>query len=471
MIGRTSETEELQRLYDSNESEFVAIYGRRRVGKTYLVKETFDGRFTFLHTGLANIETRGQILHFFKSLRDFGYTERRCPQNWFEAFDALEALLQKSPMKRKVVFIDELPWMDTSRSDFITALGSFWNEWASARKDVLFIICGSASSWIIKKIFRNRGGLHNRVTARMALRPFTLRECELFARDRELDMTRKDIVECYMALGGIPYYWKALHRGKSLAQNLDMMFFDEVAPLRDEFNDLYSSLFKNASGYKKIVEALATKKIGMSRSEIAELTGIHATGRLSDMLDTLVASGFLRWYRGYGKKKRDGIYQLIDNFTLFHFRFLTPPPTDEHFWSATLASQAQAVWRGLAFERVCLQHLAQIRRALGVGSIHVEAYGWQFRGNETYPDGVQIDMILERADNVINICEVKYSANPFAIDKAYDAELGRKAATFAGVTGTKKALHLTLVTANGLVRNQYSGRVQSQVVLDDLFDA
>ena len=177
MIGRTSEIEELQRLYDSRESEFVAIYGRRRVGKTYLVKETFDGRFAFLHTGLANIETRGQILHFFKSLRDFGCTERRCPKNWFEAFDALEALLQKSPMKRKVVFIDELPWMDTSRSDFITALGSFWNEWASARKDVLFIICGSASSWIIKKIFRNRGGLHNRVTARMSLRPFTLREC------------------------------------------------------------------------------------------------------------------------------------------------------------------------------------------------------------------------------------------------------------------------------------------------------
>ena len=471
MIGRTSEIEELQRLYDSKESEFVAVYGRRRVGKTYLVKETFEGRFAFLHTGLANIETRGQILHFFKSLKAFGYTERRCPRNWFEAFDALEALLRKSQMKRKVVFIDELPWMDTSRSDFITALGSFWNEWASARKDVLFIICGSASSWIIKKIFRNRGGLHNRVTARIALRPFTLRECELFARDRELGMTRKDIAECYMALGGIPYYWKALQRGKSLAQNLDMMFFDEMAPLKDEFNDLYSSLFRNAAGYKKIVEVLATRKIGMSRSEIAELTGIHGTGRLSDMLDTLVASGFLRWYRGYGKKKRDGIYQLIDNFTLFHFRFLAPPPTDEHFWSTTLASQTQSVWRGLAFERLCLQHLAQIRRALGVGSIHVEAYGWQFKGNETYPDGVQIDMILERADNVINICELKYSANPFAIDKSYDAELGRKAATFAGVTGTKKALHLTLVTANGLVKNQYSSRVQSQVVLDDLFDA
>ena len=471
MIGRKAEIEELQRLYDSKESEFVAIYGRRRVGKTYLVKETFDGRFAFLHTGLANVGTRGQILHFSKSLRDFGSTERRCPKNWFDAFDALDKLLEKSPMKRKVVFIDELPWMDTSRSDFISALGAFWNEWASARKDVLFIVCGSASSWIIKKIFRNRGGLHNRVTARIGLRPFILRECELFAMDRELDMTRKDIAECYMALGGIPYYWKELHRGRSLAQNLDRLFFDETAPLKGEFEDLYSSLFKNAAGYKKIVEALATKKIGMTRSEIAESTGLGGTGKLSDMLETLVASGFLRWYRGYGKKKRDGIYQLIDNFTLFHFRFLVPPPTDEHFWSTTLASPSQAVWRGLAFERLCLQHLPQIRRALGVGSIHVEAYGWQFGGNETFPDGVQIDMILERADNVINICEAKYSANAFAIDKAYDAELRRKAATFAGVTGTKKALHLTLVTANGLVRNQYSSRVQSQVGLDDLFDS
>ena len=338
-----------------------------------------------------------------------------------------------------------------------------------ARKDIVLIVCGSAAAWMVKNLFRNRGGLHNRVTARICLQPFTLGECEMFATDRGLGMSRADIAECYMALGGIPYYWRYLARGMSLAQNLDRLCFAVDAPLKGEFDELYSSLFRDAISYKKVVAALAKKKIGMTRLELIEALDISTTGRLSEILKTLEASGFIRSYRSYGAKKKNAIYQLTDPFTLFHFRFLETPSTDEHFWSSTLSSPAQAAWRGLAFERLCLLHLPQVRRALGVGSIHVEAYGWSFKGDETYPDGVQIDLVLERADNVINICEMKYSANVYAIDKAYDSALGRKIATFAGVTGTRKAIHLTLVTANGLLRNQYSGRVQSEVVLADLF--
>jgi len=468
MIGRTKEIEELNRLYESDESEFVAVYGRRRVGKTYLVRETFSDRFAFHHTGLPNATKHQQLVHFKESLAAAG-ARVKTPRNWFEAFHVLREVVARSAFRRKVVFIDELPWMDTAKSDFLMALETFWNEWASARKDIVLIVCGSAAAWMVKNLFRNRGGLHNRVTARICLQPFTLGECEMFATDRGLGMSRADIAECYMALGGIPYYWRYLARGMSLAQNLDRLCFAVDAPLKGEFDELYSSLFRDAISYKKVVAALAKKKIGMTRLELIETLDISTTGRLSESLKTLEASGFIRSYRSYGAKKKNAIYQLTDPFTLFHFRFLETPSTDEHFWSSTLSSPAQAAWRGLAFERLCLLHLSQVRRALGVGSIHVEAYGWSFKGDETYPDGVQIDLVLERADNVINICEMKYSANVYAIDKAYDSALGRKIATFAGVTGTRKAIHLTLVTANGLLRNQYSGRVQSEVVLADLF--
>lgn len=468
MVGRLKEIEELNQLAESGESEFVAVYGRRRVGKTYLVRETFADRFAFCHTGLPNATKRQQLAHFKKSLESFGY-EGSAPSDWASAFDALRTILSKCVLRRKVVFIDELPWLDTAKSDFLMALESFWNEWATARKDIVLVVCGSAAAWMVKNLFRNRGGLHNRVTARIYLQPFTLGECEKFAEERGLGMSRRDIAECYMILGGIPYYWRYLIRGLSLAQNIDRLCFAIDAPLRHEYDELYASLFGNALLYKKVVSALAVKKVGMTRLELFEALGCVATGKLTEVLGTLEASGFVRSYRSFGAKKKNSIYQLTDPFTLFHFRFLDPAPSDECFWSSTVMSPAQSAWRGLAFERLCLLHLTQIRRALGIAAIHTEAYGWSFRGDEVYPDSVQIDLVLERADNVINICEMKYVSSAFAIDKAYDKALGRKVATFAGVTKTKKAIHVTLVTANGLVRNAYAGQVQAEVTLADLF--
>lgn len=468
MIGRIKESDELNRLYESDESEFIAVYGRRRVGKTYLIREVFADRFAFHHTGLPNTTKRKQLSHFKESLVASGYGGMM-PKDWFSAFHALQEVVAKSTLRRKVVFIDELPWMDTAKSDFLMALEVFWNEWASARKDIVLIVCGSAAAWMVKNLFRNRGGLHNRVTARICLQPFALGECEAFAAERGLGMSRSDIAECYMAFGGIPYYWRYLARGMSLAQNIDRICFAIDAPLKHEFEELYASLFNDASAYRKVVAALAGKKAGMTRLELLDALGIAVTGKLTETLETLEASGFIRSYRSYGAKKKNTIYQLIDPFTLFHFRFLETPSSDEHFWSSTLASPAQAVWRGLAFERLCLLHLPQIRKALGIGSVHVEASGWSFKGDATYPAGVQIDLVIDRADNVINICEMKYSANVFAIGKAYDGILGVKMATFTGVTKTRKAVHLTFVTANGLLKNSYSSRVQSEVVLSDLF--
>lgn len=469
MIGRKEEIELLRRLLDSDESEFVAVYGRRRVGKTYLIRETFDGRFSFVHTGLPRGNRRQQLVHFARSLESFGGGTVRIPQNWFAAFDALKGLLARTPSGRKVVFIDEMPWMDTPKSDFMMALESFWNEWASARKDVLLVVCGSAASWMVKNLFRNRGGLHNRVTARLFLQPFTLQECEQFAAERGLSMGRRDLAECYMALGGIPYYWRYLAKGLGVAQNFDQMFFAQGAPLREEFDELYSSLFKHAEIYKSVVSALATKKMGMTRRELVEALNLSSAGKLTDALDTLESSGFVRSYRFLGRRSRETTYQLIDCFTLFHFRFLDGRVRDERYWSSTISSSGQSVWRGLSFEMLCLLHFRQIRAALGVAGVHAEAYSWRHQGDDTYPHGVQIDLLIDRADNVINVCEMKWCAGKFAIDRAYEALLKNKVATLSGVTGTHKSIHLTLVTTDGVLRNQYAGCVQSEITLDDLF--
>ena len=469
MIGRLEEQKELNRLYSSKESEFLALYGRRRVGKTYLVRETFEGRFTFCHTGKSDGGLRDQLRHFRKSLEEFSTGRIAVPINWDEAFDSLKRVITSSNEKRKVVFIDELPWMDTPRSRCLSALESFWNEWASARKDVLLIVCGSAASWMVKNLFRNRGGLHNRVTARMCLMPFCLGECEKFAEEQSLSMSRSEIAEAYMVFGGIPYYWRQLRPGKSLPQNIDAMFFRENAPLRGEFDELYKSLFGKAAAYEKVVEVLAEKKAGMTRAEIVSSAGRGLSGILTGILGTLEWSGFIRRYRAVGRRKRDGIYQLIDNFTLFHFRFLRGATSDENFWQSTALSPARATWKGLSFERLCLQHLRQIRAALGISGVHVEAYAWNHVPDDTCPVGAQIDLLLDRSDGVINVCEMKFSSEMYLIDAKAEEDLMRKLTVFSSVTHTRKAVHLTMVTPFGILRNSHSGRVQTEVTLGDLF--
>lgn len=469
MIGREQEREELERLYLAEESEFLAVYGRRRVGKTYLIRETFEGRFAFSHTGLANQSKQFQLRHFLSSLQAYGCKIERCPHNWLEAFDLLKTVILACPNKRKVVFMDEVPWMDTPKSDFLTALEGFWNGWASGRKDILLIVCGSAASWILKQLLRNKGGLHNRITSRINLLPFTLHECEKYAQERGLALTRRDIAECYMALGGIPYYWHYLVKGLSLAQNFDRLFFCENAPMKHEYSELYSSLFKNAAWYEKVVAALSKKGSGMTRNELTAALGITGTGRLSEILETLECSGFIRKYNMPACKCRNSIYQLMDNFTLFHFRFLTKETGDENYWVNTSMSSKQNAWRGIAFEHLCLQHQRQIRSALGIRGIYTEAYAWTHRQDAKNSQGAQIDLLLERADNIINVCEMKYTDVPYALDKKTLDSLLAKMALFKEATGTRKALHLTMITSNGLVHNAYRNSVQAELTLDHLF--
>ena len=469
MIGRLEEQKKLRNALESDESAFIAVYGRRRVGKTYLIRETFGNNFTFAHTGLANKNTREQLHNFQISLRNYGLKTTSIPENWLDAFDMLATLIKQSKDKKKVVFIDELPWMDAPKSSFLSALEHFWNGFASARKDVVFVVCGSATSWIINKIVKNRGGLHNRLTGRIHLQQFTLNECEQYAKKLKLGMNRRQIIEGYMIFGGVPYYWSLLDKGKSLAQNIDNLLFSREGEMRGEFSELYASLFQHPEKYFAIIEALGKKKVGMTRAEIVKESGVPDNGRIADILSDLENCGFIRKYTSIGKKSKNAVFQLIDQYTLFYFKFVDNNKiNDEHFWSKSIDKPIYNNWCGLAFERLCLVHSRQIKDALGISGIISSEYSWVTEGDGVNC-GAQIDLLIDRNDGMINLCEIKFSKSPYKIDAKYDQVLQHKRTRFIEASGTSKSVALTMITLQGLVRNSYSDEIQYQLTANELF--
>lgn len=465
LIGRTKEQYILHSLIESSESQFCVVYGRRRVGKTYLIRETFNYQFTFQHTGVARGTYKEQLLAFRDSLRMAGQHKCSTPKNWFEAFDMLKDMLLSAPDGKKLIFIDELPWMDTPKANMIGALEHFWNGWATSRKekDIVLIVCGSATSWITKKLLKDKGGLRGRLTEKIKVNPFTLAECEQYTNSVGLGFVRKDILETYMILGGIPYYWSFLKRGLSISQNIDQLFFTEDAKLKDEFQALYHILFKRPENYLKVIEALTKRKAGLTREEILTISKLQDGGSFTQVLEELEECGFLRKYIAFGKEEQGAVFQLIDNYTLFYYHCIKKNAfSDESYWSHTYLSNTHNAWKGLAFERVCLQHTQQIKLALSIGGIVSNVCSW--RGGDA-----QIDLLIVRGDNVINVCEMKFSDETYCIDKTYAEKLQKKLSALRVGTSTRHALHITMVTTYGVVHNQYWNCVQSEVTMDDLF--
>lgn len=472
MIGRIKEQKILKEAYNSEYSQFVAVYGRRRIGKTFLVRETFEYSFTFQHAGAAKESLKGQLGLFRTSLQDFGHSD--CPElkTWHEAFNQLKVLIQNSKSKKKTIFLDEAAWMDTPKSNFLSALEHFWNSWASNRKDVLLIICASATSWIINKVFKNRGGLHNRVTVRIPLAPFTLKECELYSKERGLKLNRYQVLNLYMVMGGVALYWSILDKRLSAVQNIDQLFFNKDAKLNGEFYDLYNSLFKHPEAYKAIVVALGKHLPGLTRQELLKHTGQADNGVFSDRLEELEECGFIMKMRAFPKNKKESIYKLCDNFTIFYFKYIKTNAGIEDFWTKNFKSQSIRSWSGFAFERVCLQHIGQIKKAIGIAAVSTTEHMWRFVPEKGEKDikGAQIDLLIDRDDNVINVCEMKWASEEFVIQKADDADIKNKVSALERETGTKKAIHVTMVTTYGVKHNMYYDEIQSEVVLDQLFD-
>ncbi len=470
LIGRQKEIELLNKIYEDNASHFVSVYGRRRIGKTYLVNETYKDNMLFHHSGVAGGSLKEQLFAFSASLKNSSYLPKAKIDNWFVAFEELKDLIRDSSLTRKVIFIDELSWMDTPKSDFMRALESFWNGWASFRDDIILIVCASATSWMLKKIIHNKGGLYNRLTEQIHLNQFTLKECEEYLNAKGISASRIQILEYYMIIGGVPYYYNFIRKGLSVAQNIDEMFFKADAPLRDEFKYLFSSIFKNPDVYLKIISTLAKKKIGLSRDEIIEYSKLINSGDLSAKLEELESCGFIRKYNCFGMKTKGALYQITDSFVIFHYSFLEKASNDDCFFQNLFSTPSINTYFGFAFERVCLLHINQIKEKLGIRGVYTECNSWYCKRNDELGiNGSQIDLLIVRKDQVINLCEMKFSNVLFAVTDKVLSSINEKINDLRIVTKTQYAIHPTLVTPIGLKDNANALSIQSIVTLDDLF--
>lgn len=476
MIGREKERAQLIRLYESGEAQFVAVYGRRRVGKTYLVNSVFENRFTFRHAGLSPVEgkeqnsLKKQLEQFHATLRLHGLKDGRKPKTWIEAFYLLETLLiNKDDGSRQLVFIDELPWLDTPRSGFITALEGFWNSWACGRKNFMLVVSGSSNSWIQNNLINNHGGLYGRVTCEIKLEPFTLRECEEYFRSNDIIFSRYDIVQSYMAFGGIPYYLGYFSPSLSLAQNIDEILFTPNAKLRTEFDRLFKSVFKNARNAELVVRLLGSKGIGYTRKEIADKTGIPEGESLTEVLRVLTACDFIISYTPFGESRKLTYYKLVDPFCLFHLRFVEGMDSLNrgNTWLERVSSHALSSWRGLAFENVCFNHIAQIKQVLGISNLATRQSVWTKKADGT--DGFQVDLVIERNDNIVNICEMKFYSGDYTVTKDYYKALLERTNLVSTHLNRKQSIRNTLVTTFALKKNEYSTVFSDVITLDDLF--
>ena len=482
LIGREKEIKKLNELYHSEDAELIALYGRRRVGKTYLIDEVFRDRLNFRHAGLSPIDSekenvkahlmKDQLTHFFRSLTMQGYKGKKTPESWLEAFYMLEDLLVEKykDNERIVVFLDEMQWLDTPKAKFMTGFEAFWNGWACHRKNLMVIVCGSSSSWILTNIINNHGGLYGRVTFEIKLKPFTLRECEQFLTSKEICMSRYDVIQAYMMVGGIPYYLRYFNKRLSLAQNINEIFFADEAPLKDEFNRMFASLFKNAEPIKQIIKAIASKNKGITRKELSEITGVTDSGEVSRQLNALIAGDFIIKYKSFGDNKRDEIYKLVDPFSYFYLTFLDKSSDNRNIdWINIEDSSRVLSWKGYAFENVCWNHIHQIKMALQIGGVSTTEALWSKRGDEN-TRGTQIDLIIVRKDNVVHMCEIKFYNEEFEVDKDYHLILERRKKILREEIPKRATIHNTLITTYGLRKTNYFGDFVHVVTIDQLFE-
>ena len=472
LIGRHDECATLKECMASNRSEFVIVCGRRRIGKTFLVDQFFENRYDFSFVGKHKTKTQTQLNYFAKAIQKYSGQKQKTYADWYDAFDALEYYLETLPVNRKkIIFIDEMPCIDTQRSTFVSALENFWNGWANRRYDIVLIASGSATSWKADKLIDNQGGLHNRITRRLYLEPFTLSETEEYFKSFDSPLTRYDILQCYMFTGGIPFYLSLMNPQMSVAQNIDMLFFHKSAPLRREYDELYSALFTHVDSYIKVIEILYDHKYGLTKREISKATKLNGTF-LNTVLNNLELCDFIENFELFGKKNTL-VYRLVDFYTLFYFKFIANRHNkDTEWWSHNLDDAGIRAWMGLTFELICMKHHKQIKKALGISGIGTSVSTWKcLPDTENEIPGAQIDMLIERSDKVIHLCEMKFSEQEYSITNEYEMRLRKRMGIFKERTKTKEAVVHTFVTTFGVGQGKHSSIVHSEVTMDDLFNS
>jgi AAA+ ATPase superfamily predicted ATPase len=472
LVGRQSEIAILEEAFQSNEAEMVAVIGRRRVGKTFLIKTVYNPNIVFSITGVQNAKMEEQLSNFTYQLNEYGNTSLETPSNWLEAFQMLITFLKtkKNNQKKPVVFFDELPWLASMHSGFLRGLSFFWNSWA-VDQNIIVVVCGSAASWMINKIVNHRGGLHNRITKRIFLAPFDLTETELYLKSRKINFDRYQIVQLYMAMGGIPHYLKEIKAGKSATQNINAICFSKNGLLRNEFSNLYPALFSNAENHIAVIRALAKKRVGLTRKSIVELSKVPEGGAIQRVLEELEQSGFIEIYPAFGKKKKERLYRLIDEYSLFYLQFIDAQIfQDAEIWDKLSQTSSYKAWSGYAFESICLKHISSIKKSLGISGIYSQATSFYKKGNDD-EKGIQIDLVIDRNDHVINLFEVKFYNTPFLITKDYANNLRQKVGLFKVFSKTNKQIFISMITTFGLIENKHSlGLVHNNLTIDDLFE-
>ena len=471
IIGRKREQQILQDCINTNKSELIAVYGRRRVGKTFLIKNYFDNKFDFYFTGSLNKTKDEMLMLFSEQISQYSKQLYDVPKTWHEAFNQLKDYILSLRKDKVIMFIDEISWIDTPKSGFLSEFEYFWNSWASSFGQIKLIICASATSWIINHFLADKGGLHNRVTKVIGLQPFNLSETEEYLLSKNLKFNRMDIVLCYMTMGGVPFYLDMIEPRLGLAQNIDYMFFSADGFLKCEFDFLFRSLFKNYDFQIKIIECIAKKNKGLTRQEISDDLNLAKGGNLTLALRELESCGFIRKYTSFGKKERDTLYQVIDFYTLFYLKFCKQHrENDPDFFSKNFGSAELNAWAGYSFEILCLHHINQIKRKIGIGGVVTNVCSWtSLPDKELGLPGTQIDLIIDRRDNTINICEMKFSKMKYSISKKYYDMLNERLEIFRQKTKTTKTLRTTLITTLGIKQNMYASVVQNEVVMADLF--
>lgn len=471
LIGRERECEELEWALKSQRSELVVLYGRRRVGKTFLVRRFFGDTYSFHYVGAHKQKKEVQLQNFKEALERFSGNQD-IPEfgNWHEAFQQLAEYLGNCADKRKILFFDEMPWMDTKGSEFVDELEYFWANWVQNRDDIVFIACGSATSWMKEKLEENQGGLHNRITHRIYLRPFYLNECKVYLEEHGFEWSDYQILQCYMIFGGVPYYLSLLRPYLSLSENVDTLIFRRGGDLSDEFKELYSALFSKADRYISIVKLLSKKREGFTRSEIELSTGFSGGG-LTKMLDNLERCDFIVSYAQFGHKTKMTLYRLSDFYTLFYFRYVEDNRSrDEQYWQHHHTDRSVESWEGFTFEEICLRHLSHIKYGLGISGIATESSSWRYvPKKEDSRSGAQVDLVIKRADRIIHLVEMKFSETSYNVTKEYEDKLQQRKALFIEATGTTHNVVHTFITPSGVSRGIHSSFIHSQLTSKHLF--
>lgn len=467
LIGRKHELAILSGAIESKRSELIAVYGRRRVGKTFLIQKAYQNHIKFEFSGIHKVSMKQQLKNFHLTL-SVKSTKFKKPTDWIEAFHQLGQYINTlRTKKKKVIFIDEFPWLDTRKSNFLPAFDNFWNTFASRRDDLVIVICGSAASYMVKNIIKSKGGLHNRLTAKIQLTPFNLYETEQLLKYNKVKLSRYDIVRIYMAMGGVPHYLEKILANESVAMALDRICFNKNGFLRTEFDNVFASLFEQYDNHEAIIRTVASVRKGLTRTEILKKSKIKSGGTLTKTLRELEESGFIEKYLAY-KGTKDSLYRLTDEYCLFYIKYIEKTrASSNEIWNKISGKQSYKIWSGFSFETICIKHIEQIKEGLKISGINALHGSWI---NKKSDKPVQIDLLIDRDDNVINLCEIKFHNTKFIINKKYAHEIAKKLQSFAFGSKTKKNIFTTFITTYGLKQNQYSRQyVQSELTLDTLF--